>query len=135
MPSQRTRILGFQLYKSNVLGYLHWGFNFYNTAYSVEPINPYVTADARRTLPAGDAFVVYPAKDGVYASLRYEIVKECFQDYDALRLLESLIGREKIIEMLDENGVDGYTEYPRSGEWHIQFRQKINGQIKASLIK
>ncbi|MBO5480180.1 MAG: DUF4091 domain-containing protein [Clostridia bacterium] len=135
MPSQRTRILGFQLYKSNVLGYLHWGFNFYNTAYSVEPINPYVTADARRTLPAGDAFVVYPAKDGAYGSLRYEIVKEGFQDYDALRLLEQLVGREKIVEMLDENGVDGYTEYPRNGEWHIKFRQMINGQIKASLIK
>ncbi len=130
MPAQRTRILGFQLYKSNVLGYLHWGFNFYNTAYSVETVDPYATTDARRTLPSGDAFVVYPTKDGVYASLRYETVKECFQDYAALKLLESFIGREKVVKLLDEEGVDGYTQYPRNGAWHVGFRQKINALIK-----
>lgn len=133
MPSQRTRILGFQLYKSNVLGYLHWGFNFYNTAYSVETIDPYATTDSRRTLPSGDAFVVYPTKNGLHASLRYEVVKECFQDYDAMKLLEGLIGREKAVRLLDENGVDGYTQYPKSGEWHVQFRQKVNLLIKQNL--
>ncbi len=133
MPSQRTRILGFQLYKSNVLGYLHWGFNFYNTAYSVEGIEPYATTDARRTFPSGDAFVVYPTKEGVRPSLRYEIVKEGFQDYGAMMVLESLIGRERTLRLLDENGVNGYTEYPRSGEWHVRFRQGINELIKASL--
>ena len=133
MPSQRTRILGFQLYKSKVLGYLHWGFNFYNTAYSVEPINPYETTDAARTLPSGDAFVVYPAKDGVYASLRYEVVKECFQDYDALKLLESFVGREKVVKLLEENGVDGYTQYPRNAKWHVEFRKQINALIKENL--
>ncbi len=34
IPSQRNRVLGYQLYKYNVKGFLHWGYNFWNTQYS-----------------------------------------------------------------------------------------------------
>ena len=34
MPSRRVRILGFLLYKYDIKGFLHWGFNFYNTSLS-----------------------------------------------------------------------------------------------------
>ena len=130
MPSQRTRILGFQLYQTGVQGYLHWGYNFYHSAYSVEKIDPYADTDAHGTFPSGDAFIVYPAKDGVNGSVRYEIVKEGFQDYDALKLLESYISREKVLDLLREQGLKGYTQYPRNKVWHIQFREKINEMIK-----
>ena len=131
MPSQRTRILGFQLYETGVQGYLHWGYNFYRSAYSLEKIDPYADTDAHSTFPSGDAFIVYPAKNGVNGSIRYEVVKEGFQDYDALKLLEEYVGREKVLTLLREQGVKGYTEYPRDGEWHLQFREKINQMIKA----
>ena len=130
MPAQRTRVLGLQLYKSNVLGYLHWGFNFYNSAFSVETVNPYASTDSRSTFPAGDAFIVYPTENGCAPSLRYEVVKEGYQDYRALKLLESFIGRENVVALLEENGVEGYNVYPRSAEWHINFRKEINGLLK-----
>ncbi len=34
MPSYRNRIIGLQLYKFDVKGFLHWGYNFYNSALS-----------------------------------------------------------------------------------------------------
>ena len=40
MPSARTRILGVQLYLYKISGFLHWGFNFYNSQYSIKHINP-----------------------------------------------------------------------------------------------
>ena len=133
MPSQRTRILGMQLYKSGVKGYLHWGYNFYSSAFSWERLDPYAVTDGCGLFPCGDAYIVYPTKDGVNASLRYEIVKEGYQDYRALKLLESKIGRSNVLELLDDFGVKGYDEYPRDAQKHIAFRKKINNLIRENL--
>ncbi len=130
MPSQRTRVLGLQLYQTGVQGYLHWGYNFYHSAYSAEKINPYEETDSHATFPSGDAFIVYPSEEGGNVSLRYEVVKEGFQDYNALKLLEESIGRERVLALLEENGVKGYTQYPRDGAWHVRFRQMLNDLIK-----
>ena len=64
MPGWRTRILGVQLYKYRMEGFLHWGFNFYNTQYSLRPVDPYRENDADDAFPAGDAFIVYPGENG-----------------------------------------------------------------------
>ena len=31
MPSNRTRVMGLQMYMNSVKGFLHWGYNFYNS--------------------------------------------------------------------------------------------------------
>ena len=46
MPSARNRIYGVQLYKYDIVGILHWGYNFYNSQFSIEHINPYEVTDA-----------------------------------------------------------------------------------------
>ena len=46
MPSVRNRILGVQLYKFGIKGFLHWGFNFWNAALSTHPVNPFQVTDA-----------------------------------------------------------------------------------------
>ena len=40
MPSYRNRIIGLQMYKYGFDGFLHWGYNFYNSNVSKYPINP-----------------------------------------------------------------------------------------------
>ena len=56
---------------------------------------------------------------------------EALQDLRALRLLESRIGREKSLEVI-HSGI-GHTltmeNYPRSSEWIIELRQRINSLI------
>lgn len=101
MPSYRTRILGFLLYKYNIKGFLHWGFNFYNSRISCYPINPYMTTSGDGAFPSGDPFIVYPGKGSVYPSIRGEITYQALQDMDICFLLEKYIGREAVVAMID----------------------------------
>lgn len=132
-PSQRMRVLGFQLYETGVQGYLHWGYNFYNSWRSITLINPWATTDSAGLFPSGDGFIVYPTKDGACASIRCMMQKEGVQDYLAMRLLESFIGREKAVEFLHEWGLKGYNTYEKDSVSHIEFREKLNQEIKRYL--
>ncbi len=135
MPLQRTRIFGMQLYKYGVKGFLHWGYNFYFTQLSVRPVDPFAETDADCAFCSGDAFVVYPAPDGkAWASIRLKAMNEAFQDMRALQLLEKLAGKEKTLEILEENNGEKFnltfTDYPRSEKWHFEKREEINDLIR-----
>lgn len=131
MPSYRTRILGFLLYKYNIKGFLHWGFNFYNTCRSVYAINPYVTTSGDGAYPSGDPFIVYPGKNGVYPSVRGEVTYEAVQDMDICFVLEGIIGRDGVIRMIDEaaGGELRFDAYPQNNEFIENLRQKMIQRI------
>ena len=132
-PSQRMRVLGFQLYETGVQGYLHWGYNFYNSWRSITLINPWATTDSAGLFPSGDGFMVYPIQGGACPSIRSMCQKESVQDYLAMLLLERYIGREKAVELLRQWGLTGYKTYEKDAFSHLQFREKINGEIKKYL--
>lgn len=136
MPSERNRILGLQLYKYNVKGFLHWGYNFYYSQYSKSVIDPFVTADAGGKFPSGDSYVVYPGKDGTpLDSLRLHVFYDAIQDMLALKLLESKIGYDKTLEII-EKGIDKpitFTEYPHDARWLENVREQINTAIAENL--
>ncbi|MGN0519527.1 MAG: DUF4091 domain-containing protein [Candidatus Fimenecus sp.] len=132
MPSARNRILGAQLYKFNVKGFLHWGYNFYFLQYSKGLIDPYKVTDAGGAFYSGDSFVVYPAKDGTpYNSLRLNVFYDAFQDMLALKLLESKIGREKTLAVLEKDLKKPITfsEYPHGAKWILEMRERVNRAI------
>ena len=131
MSSARTRILGAQMYKYGIAGFLHWGYNFYFSQFSMETVNPLMITDGDYFAPAGDTFSVYPAPDGTpYASLRLEVFYDGLQDMRALALCESLYGREYTLQLL-EQGTDGITfsEYPRDGVFLPAMRERVNAAI------
>ena len=88
MPSARNRIIGMQLYKYNISGFLHWGFNFWLSQYSIKPIDPFKNTDANYAFPSGDAFMVYPGESGPVESIRLQVFHEALQDLRALQLLD-----------------------------------------------
>ena len=136
-PLYRCRILGVLLYKYNIKGFLHWGYNFYNSANSVYSINPFVITDADGAFPSGDAFLVYPGKGGEpMGSIRLMATREAFNDYRALTLLEQLIGRDFVLELIDENVALPITfdSFPQSEGYLLNLRHKVNNKIK-ELIK
>lgn len=135
MPSLRNRILGLMLYKYNIKGFLHWGYNFYNTQYSIKAIDPFKVTDAGGSFPSGDSFVVYPAENGeALASLRLKVFYDAFQDLAALKLLESRIGREKVLEFLEKDLMKplAFSDYPHENGWLLEMRERINQKIKES---
>ncbi|WP_312875678.1 DUF4091 domain-containing protein [Paenibacillus planticolens] len=127
-PSERNRIIGYQLYKFNIKGFLHWGYNFWYSQYARKMLNPFVQTDADRAFPSGDAFLVYPGEDGPIESIRMVVFYEALQDLRALEKLESLIGRESTLALIEED-LDTpltFSEYPHDPEWIMKKREKIN---------
>lgn len=115
MPGERIRVLGMQMYLNNVGGFLHWGYNFYNSVLSDEPIDPYLITDGGGGLQSGDCFCVYPGSEGALSSVRFENFYDGLQDYKLLKALENKIGREKTEALLLENGFKKtFTDYPHS---------------------
>lgn len=135
MPSYRNRILGYQLYKYKIEGFLQWGFNYWFRQYSTGVLNPYYDTTAGGAFPSGDAFVVYPLdQDGeVVCSLRLYVFNEGMQDMRALKLLESLTDRESVVELLHD--IDGFKNYPRNSHYILKTREVINQRIKNILSK
>ena len=93
-------------YIYDLAGFLHWGFNFYYSQYSWRSIDPFAVTDAEGAFPAGDAFLVYPGKYGdPLDSIRHEVFSAGLQDLRACRTLEEKIGRDAVIEMLNEGAL------------------------------
>ena len=134
MPSARTRVMGMQMYKYDIAGFLHWGYNFYYNQRSHDLINPYLCTDGEYFGPAGDAFSVYPAPDGTaYESLRLPAFSDGLQDMRAMQKCAQLYSKEFVIKLMEE-GTEPVTfsRYPRSSGWLLTVREKINAAIKAA---
>ena len=135
MPSYRNRGIGWQFYKYKLDGFLHWGYNFYNSGLSDYHINPFSVTDACGLMPAGDSFSVYPGSTGPIESIRMVVFYEALQDLRACELLEKLAGRDTVLEILEKDGEITFKKYPRSIEKSISLREEINAEIEKYIEK
>ena len=96
-------------------------------------IDPYKDTSADMAVPAGDAFSVYPLDEAgeVVCSLRLYVFHDGLQDLRALKLLESLAGREAVDALLQD--LDGFTKYPRNSTYCLNLRETVNQMIKELL--
>lgn len=131
--SLRNRIIGYQLYKYDIKGFLHWGYNFYYTQLSKKTVDPYKVTDAGKAFASGDSFVVYPGEDlKPLNSLRLNVFYDGLQDMRALQLLEEKVGKDAVVKLM-ENGTDEpitFSEYPHNASWLLENREMINQEIK-----
>ncbi len=84
MPLIDSRIMHWLNYKYDAKGYLHWGWNAWNE-------NPFHETGKH----IGDGWHVYPAKNGVMNSLRWEQMRNGIQDYECFLMLEKRISTLK----------------------------------------
>lgn len=132
MPSSRNRIYGVQLYKYDIAGILHWGYNFYNSQFSIEHINPYEVTDAGNAFPSGDAFLVYPGKDRhPEESIRMMVHYEALTDLRALKYLEELTDKAHVMELVEGELFEPLTfkKYPKSDMYLLALRNRVNREI------
>ncbi len=135
-PSYRNRILGVQMYKFGIDGFLQWGYNFYYDCGSRHLVNPYLSQSGNGWVQSGDPFSVYPAPAGEpLASLRLAVFHEAIQDREALKLCESLVGREKVIALIDELAGEPITfkQYPTTPDYILTLRERVNALIAEAL--
>jgi len=79
MALVKTRILQWYNWRYEMSGYLHWGLNFWDD----DPLH----STGNPGLPPGDCWIVYPGPDGPLSSLRWEALRDGFEDYEYLWLL------------------------------------------------
>ena len=132
MPSARNRIIGLQMFRYNIKGFLHWGYNFYNNQYSIAPIDPYRTTDGEFFAPSGDTFSVYPAPGGkAYETIHLCVFTQALRDIRALEALADKIGRDAVNQIIDSKA--GYlltfSEYPQNDEFILELREQVNNLL------
>ena len=126
MPALCTRILGVQAWLYRLKGFLHWGYNFYNSQLSRGRVDPYAVTDADGVFPAGDPFSVYPAEEGCKPSLRMAVFYEGLQDLRALELLEGQRGREAVEALVrEELGEVTFSRWPRDPVRLLALRRRV----------
>ena len=134
---QRTRILGLHMYYYGAKGFLHWGYNFYYGEMSQGWFNPTYEPGYYKNIP-GITYLVYPGRDGApMPSLREERMRDAMNDLRALRLLESYVGRERVLEICTEvlsKKID-FVCIPESGEEMMALRERINTEIEKAVKK
>jgi hypothetical protein len=84
VPLIESRIMHWLNYRFGLKGYLHWGFNRWTD-------DPFAAPGKHR----GDGWHVYPKKDGLINSLRWEQMRNGIQDYEYLWMLEDKIRKIK----------------------------------------
>jgi hypothetical protein len=82
MPLIDSRLMHWLNYRFDATGYLHWGWNQWTE-------EPYKAVG----MHIGDGWHVYPVKDGVLNSLRWEEMRNGIQDYECFMMLENRITR------------------------------------------
>ena len=131
MPLWRTRSIGYQFYKYDIAGFLQWGYNFYNTCGSIDPINPFLDACGEYWVPAGDTYSVYPAQNGeAMESIRILSFYEALQDARAMKLAEQYYGKDAVVATLEEIlGEIKFSKCATDAETILKMREKINDMI------
>ena len=139
MSLARTRAIGVQMFKYGISGFLQWGYNFYNSQYSKEQIDPYEINDAGTAsgsvapaFPAGDPFVVYPGKGGKpEESIRLLAFYNAQTDLRALQALAEKTSYQHVMELI-ESELDfaiTFSEYPTSDYYYISLRNRVNKEL------
>jgi hypothetical protein len=121
-----------QMFKYNIAGFLHWGYNFYNNSESFDLINPYIDVCGEKWVPAGDAFSVYPGRFGeCLESLRLLVFQEGINDMRAMQLCEALYSHDEVIAAI-ENALGYSISFDRcakSANEILRMREVVNVMI------
>lgn len=123
----RQVYIGWSLAKFDLEGYLHWGFNHYNTKnpFSQSVVDHPQAPNTRNKLPAGDTHIIYPGNKEPWGSLRFlshrigmedaelfkklkkdkrkNIMKSCFKAFDDYKTNVELYrqAKQELLEELD----------------------------------
>ncbi len=133
LPSSRNRVIGTQLWLAGAYGFLHWGFNFYNTVRSEYPTDPFRDTTAGGGFFGGDTFVVYPGPDGQpLESIRHRVLAEAMDDHRAMQLLASLKSDDAVRAIADPNGDLTLTSYPYDPDHYRRVALQLADAIESS---
>ena len=102
-PLRESRLMPWIACKYGFDGYLRWSVNAF-------PEN--VWSQPNYNWHSGDMFLVYPGQEGPLDGLRFELLRQGIQDYEAIKIARELAekaGRQDLLKKLDEAVWQGAT--------------------------
>lgn len=122
-PLLKVRLLHWLNFRYGFTGFLHWGWNFW-TPEPMKDTQPVIDANTQ-LLPPGDAFIVYPDREGksVYSSIRLEAMREGIEDYELLHVLQQK--NPALAEQISEAAIQSLTEYVRDPAAFRQIERRL----------
>ncbi len=127
----RTRVLGLHLYRYRARGFLHWGYNYTYGRLSQGLFDPATDPCFYKNIP-GVTYLVYADRRGnPMPSLRERQMCEAINDYRALKLLESFIGYDAVMQLCTEVMGEpiGFLTLPHHPDTLITLRDRVNRAI------
>ncbi|MDR5700483.1 DUF4091 domain-containing protein [Agromyces aerolatus] len=139
LPSSRSRVIGHQLFAFDCAGFVHWGFNFYNSQLSRRPIDPFLDTTASGAFPGGDTFIVYPGDEGrPLESIRYRVFADAMNDLRAMAWLAELAGTSEVLTLIDTDGRGGrlgFDAFSYDPLHYLEVRHAINQRLAGLLAE
>jgi len=98
------RVLLWQQYMNNIDGLLYWDVNFWNTQLEGGGL---IT---KKKTNNGDGNLIYPryffGTTEMAPSVRFEYVRDSFEDFQYMKQLEEIIGRDEVMKFVNEVTTD-----------------------------
>ncbi len=131
MPLSRVRSLGFQMFKYDIKGFLHWGYNFYNNFLSYDRVDPFLSSDGESFVASGDTYMVYPAPDGTaWESTRLRALYEGMEDMRAMQLASRLCGKDAVVKAIEELcGEIKFSKCVNDSDLMLKIRRTVNNLV------
>jgi hypothetical protein len=118
-PLAKIRMSGWLFRRFGVLGFLHWGYNYWYESQTRTLIDPYCESSGLRWpgWAYGDPFMVYPGPRGPVDSIRWEVFAASLADY---ALLEGA-GVQPDDPLLAD--IRDFDEFPKAEAWWADARR------------
>lgn len=126
-PLTKIRMSGWLFRRFGVLGFLHWGYNYWYESQTRTLIDPYCESSGLRWpgWAYGDTFQVYPGPEGPVDSLRWEVFAASLGDF---ALLEAA-GIQPDDPLLSE--IQDFDRFPKSEAWWTDARRSALARLSA----
>ena len=130
LPAARHRAIGTHLFLHDVVGFLHWGYNFYYTQLSTRLINPFEETCCGGQFLAGEAFIVYPGENGApLESTRAHVFMQAMTDHRAMQMLRDLAGKDAVRAIVDPAGTTTMTSFSSEADHYLRVRAELTREI------
>ena len=83
LPALKNRLLPWISYKYGIKGNLNWGYNYWVDS----PAEKADRLDGNSIFPGGDSWLVYPKYNGLYPSIRQDLMRAGMFDHELMSML------------------------------------------------
>lgn len=135
------RLMIWQHFQRDLSGFLYWGTTSWGY-HGNDGVNPWETAyngvaDGKGKPVYGEGFYMYPGaaigRPGAIGSIRMKILRDALDDIELLSLAKKYLGREWVMEKVDE-ATPTLTTYT-TPERFVEIRKEIGDALEAVLAK